>query len=206
MYINTILEETHKLLNSFNEDSLPQDTYLAGGSAISLQLGHRKSIDLDFFTRHEFNEDQWIQKLEKSYSLELFSKDWQTIIGDIESVKFSLFYYKYPLIKNLTPFENIKLASLEDLAAMKLDTVMSRGTKRDLVDIYFLAQKFGLDNLYKFYNQKFGNFEKREIMIKKALIYFDDAENDVEPNILVEFNWNGLKKYFVKNVKLSCLS
>ena len=193
MYINTILEETHKLLNSFNEDSLPQDTYLAGGSAISLQLGHRKSIDLDFFTRHEFNEDQWIQKLEKSYSLELFSKDWQTIIGDIESVKFSLFYYKYPLIKNLTPFENIKLASLEDLAAMKLDTVMSRGTKRDLVDIYFLAQKF-------------GNFEKREIMIKKALIYFDDAENDVEPNILVEFNWNGLKKYFVKNVKLSCLS
>lgn len=147
MYTNTILEDTHKLLTSFNRDSLPQDTYLAGGTAISLQIGHRKSIDLDFFTRHEFNEDQWIQKLEKNYNLELFNKDWQTIIGDIKNVKFSLFYYKYPLIKDLIQFENIKLASLEDLSAMKLDTVIARGTKRDLVDIYFLANKFGLESL-----------------------------------------------------------
>jgi hypothetical protein len=202
MYINTIPEETHKLLDSFNNDSLPLDTYLAGGTAISLQIGHRKSMDLDFFTKHEFNEDQWIQKLEKSYNLELFSKDWQTIIGDINNVKFSLFYYKYPLIKKLIQFENIKLASLGDLAAIKLDTVISRGTKRDLVDIYFLAQKFGLDNLYKFYDQKFGNFEEREIMIKKSLIYFDDAENDVDPNMLVDFKWGDLKTYFMKNVKL----
>lgn len=202
MYTNTILEETHKLLTSFNNNSLPTDTYLAGGTAIALQIGHRKSIDLDFFTKHEFNENQWIQKLEKSYNLELFSKDWQTIIGDINNIKFSLFYYKYPLIKDLIPFENIKLASLGDLAVIKLDTVISRGTKRDLVDIYFLAQKFGLDNLYKFYDQKFGNFEEREIMIKKSLIYFDDAENDVDPNMLVDFNWGDLKTYFMKNVKL----
>lgn len=99
-------------------------------------------------------------------------------------------------------FENIKLASLEDLSAMKLDTVISRGTKRDLVDIYFLAQKFGLESLYKFYDQKFGNFEEREIMIKKALIYFEDAENDADPNMLVDFDWIELKKYFLKNVKL----
>ena len=71
-----------------------------------------------------------------------------------------------------------------------------------MVDIYFLAQKFGLDNLYKFYDQKFGNFEEREIMIKKSLIYFDDAENDVDPNMLVDFNWGDLKTYFMKNVKL----
>lgn len=203
MYTNTILENTHKLLTLFGKESLPSNTYLAGGTAIALQLGHRKSIDLDFFTKNEFNEDQWVQKLEKEYNLKLFSKDWQTIIGNIYDVKFSLFYYKYPLINNLIDFENIKLASLEDLSAMKLDTVISRGTKRDLVDIYFLAQRFGLESLYKFYDQKFGNYEDRELMIKKALVYFDDAENDVDPNMLVDFNWDETKKYFLQNVKLN---
>lgn len=202
MYTNTVLKDTFKLLSTFNAESFPFDTYLAGGTAISLQIGHRKSLDLDFFTRHEFNEDQWIQKFEKNYGLKLFNKDWQTIIGEINNVKFSLFYYKYPLINDLVSFENIKIASLEDLSAMKLDTVISRGTKRDLIDIYFLAKKFGLDNLYKFYDQKFGNFADKEIMIKKALIYFDDAENDVEPNMIVDFKWGDLKRFFLNEVKL----
>lgn len=203
MFTNTLPESTLKLFKKLKLENLPNNTYLGGGTAIAIQLGHRKSVDLDFFTQTEFNENQWIQKLEKELELELINKEWQTIIGEIQKVKFSLFYYKYPLINNLIDVGNMKSASLEDLSAMKLDTVISRGTKRDLIDIYFLAQKFGLESMFKFYAEKFNNWEERAIMIKKALIYFDDAENDADPNMLVDFDWNELKKYFLKNVKLN---
>ncbi len=99
-------------------------------------------------------------------------------------------------------FYGIKLASLPDLSAMKLDTVISRGTKRDLIDIYFLAQKFSLPKMYEFYDKKFGNFKDREIMIKKALVYFDDAEKDETPDMLTPLDWDSLKIFFEKEVEL----
>ena len=92
------------------------------------------------------------------------------------------------------------MASLADLAAMKLDTVISRGTKRDLIDIYFLAQKLTLPKMFEFYNMKFGKFKERELMIKKALIYFEDAEQDETPNMLISFDWEKMKEFFKKEV------
>lgn len=202
MFTNILEEKTLKLLKSFKNKSLPEKTYLAGGTAIALQLGHRSSLDLDFFSENEFNENQWLQKLEKEFNFKLLQKDWQTLTGEIENVKFSLFYYKYPLIENKVSLDNLSIASLEDLSAIKLDTLISRGTKRDLIDIYFLAQKFGLENMYSFYDQKYKNWKDREIMIKKALIYFDDAEKDIDPKMLVDFKWEKLKDFFLNQVKL----
>ena len=202
MFEQTISSETLDLIKSFKKDSLPRDTYLAGGTAIALQLGHRKSLDLDFFTDTEFVESQWQQKLEKDIGFKLMQKDWQTLIGEIDGIKFSLFYYKYPLIEKSVEFYGTILASLEDLSAIKLDTVISRGTKRDLIDIYFLAQKFGLSKMFDFYDKKYGNFEEMELMIKKSLVYFDDAEKDEDPQMLVGFDWEELKKFFRKEINL----
>lgn len=201
MFEKILLEHTSKLLNLLKAKDLPNTSYLAGGTAIALQLGHRRSVDLDFFVRDYFSEDVWLQKLEQDFRFKLRQKDKQTLLGTIGKAKFSLLGYNYPLLEDLLMFNQIPVASLPDLAAMKLSTILSRGTKRDLIDIYFLAKKYGLKELFKFYDKKFGNLSDREVMIKKALIYFEEADEDEMPDILVPTDWKKIKSWFVKQVK-----
>ncbi|MDO8620992.1 MAG: nucleotidyl transferase AbiEii/AbiGii toxin family protein [Candidatus Levybacteria bacterium] len=198
MLNSVLLPETKNLLEKIRPKELPEESYLAGGTAIALQLGHRRSADLDFFTPREFVESQWEEKLKKELGFKLLKRDWQTLIGHIGKVKISLFAYKHKQITPKKLYGNIPIASLQDLAAMKLDTILGRGTKRDLVDIYFLSQKFGLKNLFKFYQKKYGNFEDRELMIKKALVFFDDADKDEMPDMLIEIDWDTIKKWFLE--------
>lgn len=200
---NVLSSQTDQLLKKLKPKNFPKNTYLGGGTAVALHLGHRRSNDLDFFTPSEFIEKQWEQKLKLELDFKLADRDWQTLIGDIKGVKISLFGYKYKLIGEFSKFYTIEIASLPDLSAMKLDTIIGRGTKRDLIDIYFLAQKFGLSELYKFYQKKYGNFYEREIMIKKALVYFEEADPDEMPAMLSEVKWEEVKEYFRKNVSLS---
>lgn len=203
MFKNVLSPSTDKFLQLIKQKNLPKGSYLGGGTALALHLGHRRSNDLDFFTPTEFIEKQWEQKLKLQLGFKLAKRDWQTLIGDIKGVKLSLFGYKYKLIGEFSKIYSVDVASLPDLSAMKLDTVIGRGTKRDLIDIYFLAQKLGLNMLYEFYQKKYGNFEEREIMIKKALVYFEEAEADEMPAMLSEVKWEEVKEYFRKNVSLS---
>lgn len=200
---NVLSSQTNQFLKKLKANNFPKNTYLGGGTAVALHLGHRRSNDLDFFTPTEFVEKQWEQKLKIELDFKLAKRDWQTLIGDIKGVKFSLFGYKYKLIGEFSKIYAVNIASLPDLSAMKLDTVLTRGTKRDLIDIYFLAQKFGLIKLYEYYQKKYSNFEEREIMIKKALVYFEEAEADEMPEMLIALNWEEVKKYFRKNISLS---
>lgn len=206
MMIETVLlADTKKLLNAFRVTHFPPDTYLAGGTAIALQVGHRRSQDLDFFTPSKFHESQWEQKLTRDWKFTLVQKDWQTLIGFISSVKFSLFHYQYPLLAQKEHYAGIAVASLSDLAAMKLDTMIARGTKRDFIDIFFLAKKFDMDMLFGFYQQKYGQLEEKELMIKKALLYFADADSDEMPDMLLPVSWNEVKQFFLKTIKTSSI-
>lgn len=172
MFEKVLLPQTKILFNKFTVNSLPKGFYLAGGTAVALHLGHRRSADLDFFTPSEFVESQWEKKLEKELNFKLVKRDWQTLIGTAKDAKISLFYYPHILINELDMIYSVPAASLPDLAAMKLETVIGRGTKRDLIDIYFLAQKFSLAKLFDFYQKKYKNLEEREIMIQKGLSFF----------------------------------
>jgi len=80
---------------------------------------------------------------------------------------------------------------------MKLDAVISRGTKRDFIDLYFLTKKFGADRMFEYYDQKYGHLEDREIMLRKALVYFTEADEDEMPRMLVPINWDAVKTYFL---------
>ena len=191
---------TKTLLDSLASGDFPQDTYLGGGTAIALWLGHRKSRDLDWFTPHEFDESMWQMKWESGHGFKLLSRDWQTLEGYIGGAKMALFHYKYPLTGAFGEYRGLKIAGLEDLAAMKLETIISRSTKRDFVDLYFLAKKFGLDKLFDYYDQKFGLLEERELMLKKALVYFSDAEDDEMPDMVDPLKWDEVKRYFLKSV------
>ncbi len=201
MFSSVLLPETKNLLQKIKPEELPQDSYLAGGTAVALQLGHRRSADLDFFTPKEFVENQWEEKLKKELEFKLLTRDWQTLIGHIGKVKISLFAYRYKQVAPKKLYGNIPIASLPDLAAMKLDTILGRGTKRDLIDIYFLAQKFTLKKLFGFYQKKYGNFEDRELMIKKALVFFEDADKDEMPDMIIKTDWDTIKRWLLEKIR-----
>lgn len=201
MFEEVLRPEAKKLLVRLTPANFPLKTYLGGGTAIALHLGHRRSADLDFFTPTEFAEAQWEQKLKKQLGFELIQRDWQTLVGAASGVKISLLGYHYPEIGKRERVYQTSVASLTDLAAMKLETVIGRGTKRDFFDIYFLAQKFSLPKLFGFYQGKFQNLKQREIMIKKALVFFEEADRDEMPDLLVPVAWQEVKRWMVDEVK-----
>lgn len=191
-------EPTRNLLSEYISEDLPKGAYLGGGTAIALQIGHRQSVDLDWFTPYEFNEKLWQMKWETRFGFNLTTRDWQTLSGNAKGVKTALYFYKYPLIEPTTSFNGIEIAGLKDLAAMKIDAVLSRGTKRDFIDIYFLSRQFGPEKLFEFYDQKYGHLDDREIMIRKALIYFADADEEEMPRMVEPLDWSAVKEYFLK--------
>jgi hypothetical protein len=203
MFEKVLSQKAKELLLRFKPGDFPSGSYLGGGTAIALQIGHRKSVDLDFFAPTEFDEGQWLQKLEEDFGFKLMQRDWQTLVGEAGGVKISLMGYKYPLINDLVNFYQMPIASLPDLAAMKLDAILGRGTKRDMIDIYCLAQKYSLAGLFEFYDKKYKSLEEREIMIKKALVYFVEADDDEMPDMIAQIDWNTVKEWLTAQVRNS---
>lgn len=198
MFTKTLLPDTIRAIELISDIEIVKNSYLAGGTALALRLGHRISVDLDFFTQEELEEKVLLANLEK---LPEFKKDgiaWRTVWGIIQNTKFSLFYYKYPIIDKTDEFMGLNLASLKDIAAMKIIAVGDRGTKRDFIDLYFLSKIYKLDEMLVFYDQKFGDLEEKIYHLIRSLDYFVDADIDTQiPDMLVEIpSWDKIKNFF----------
>jgi len=168
------------LLNDIYTWSLPTDTYMAGGTAVALYLNHRVSVDIDLFTDEEFYCGPIISSIGQRYATTVTNAaEKNTLIAIVANVRFSLFNYPYPLLKPLVnkPECNIKLASPEDIAAMKVVAITQRGTAKDFVDLNALMRAFGLslDCLISLVQKKYGVSEDYGYQIKRSLVYFDDA-------------------------------
>src|SRR3990167_1556964 len=123
MFTKTLLPDTVRAIKLVSDVPIVKQAYLAGGTALALRLGHRISVDLDFFTQEELEENLLLTDLER---LPEFKKDgvsWRTVWGKVGETKFSLFYYKYPLLKKPTEFMGIKILDLKDIAAMKISAL-----------------------------------------------------------------------------------
>ena len=204
MFLNSLSNPTKKALEKLDSSVFFSQThaYLAGGTALALHLGHRYSEDLDFFTRKKFIAQDILQLIAEIGRFQTNRVGWQTILGKFEDVKLSLFYYKYPLLaKEKIVYKNAKLASLEDIAAMKIAAIADRGTKRDFIDLFFLTKSLSLKEMLKFYNRKYKNLASRQTYILKSLFYFVDAEKDPMPEMIEKINWQEVKTFFEKEVK-----
>lgn len=199
MFTKTLLPDTFRAIKLISGIPEIQQAYLAGGTALALQIGHRISVDLDFFTLQEFDEQRLTLALT---SVKEFISDgvakW-TVWGKINKTKFSMFFYKYPLIGQTVPFEGIQLASLSDIAAMKIHAIEDRGTTRDFVDVYFLSKKYTLEEMLGFYQKKYGVLKDHLYGILRSLDYFEDAEQEHQmPNMIESVDWGEVKNYFRK--------
>jgi hypothetical protein len=156
------------------------DFYLAGGTALALLLGHRDSLDFDFFCPNSFSTVDLFQKIEQVFTGHIIvktqeAKDTLTIIID-EGVKVSFFAYPHKLVRPLLREDNFEIASLEDIACMKLAAITSRSLLKDYVDLYFILNKIALGKLLTFVKEKYSKIDAN--LILKSLVYFEDVEQE----------------------------
>ena len=179
--------------------------YLAGGTGLALQIGHRYSYDFDFFTPHAFNETTFVQRLSSVLpDFRLERQEWGTILGGIKDTRFTVFFYKYPLLFPPTLFQGIRIAHVKDIAAMKIAALADRGVKKDFVDLYFLIRKEGavtLGEVLELYERKYGVLAQNKLHIIKSLGYFDDADANEAPRMIQKVSWPAVKKFFLREQK-----
>lgn len=204
MFERTLSHNARNALAVLGERKLVDFAYLAGGTAAALQLGHRKSEDLDFFTPKKFDADLLAEKLRKTLSGFLAEKvSWRTIIAKIEKTKFSIFFYKYPVLFPAKDFLGVHILDLRDLAAMKIAAIADRGTKRDFVDLYFLFKDevVTLGECFDLYDRKYKALIQNKFHILKSLIYFKDADSQRMPPMLRNVTWREVKTFLEEEVK-----
>lgn len=200
MFTNTIAEPALKALELIKSKEFISSFYMAGGTACSIQIGHRISVDLDFFSNIKFDPTELLNKIKSDgIVLEKFEISDSTLKGWMGDAQLSFFYYPYELINPVVSFEeNVKLADLVDIGLMKLIAIASRGSKKDFVDMYFILKKYNLSEMFDYFEKKFGTDEVNRYHYLKSLVYYDDADTDPDPKMLIDFNWDEIKKYFVQ--------
>lgn len=179
LHEDVVEEKTYSLLKRLMSDSSLTKFNLVGGTALSLHLGHRKSVDLDLFTQTPFDAYFLMKHLSDNYGfVEGFIEN-NTLKGTIDHVYVDMLSYDYPFVKPLCIYEKwLRILDLTDLSAMKLSAITDSGTRlKDFVDISFLSSRMSLNDMLLSYEKKFKN--SNVISVLKALTYYDDIQNDI---------------------------
>jgi len=158
---------------------------------LALQIGHRKSIDIDLFGLLNVDFDVLTDELKSIGDLVVLgnSKNIHTYL--IDEIKVDIVHYEYPWLKNKIVIDEIHLASIEDIAAMKLNAIIGRGSKKDFIDLYYILQQFDLAQLMSFYGQKFR--DGSSFLVLKSLVYFEDADLEAMPRMFEDLSWEEVK-------------
>lgn len=191
LHLSTVDAQTLELLRKLQQLPILRHTRLVGGTALALQIGHRKSIDLDFFGLIEASSQELIEALRALGNLIILKDSTNIHIYILNGVKIDIVNYNYPWIDEAIESDDIRMASLKDIAAMKVTAVVGRGTKKDFIDIRFLLQDLSLEQLLGFYSQKYP--EASPFMALKSLAYFEDAEEEMMPYMFSELTWEEVK-------------
>lgn len=167
--------------------------YLGGGTAIALQVGHRRSIDFDWFTEAPtLDMDRAADAFRTLQGFALELRDQGTLIGAVNGVRVACFEYRYPRLESLVEDGGVRLASLLDLAAMKLLAIAQRGSRKDFVDVHVLLDHgLALPQMLAAFQRKFDVASRMSAL--RGLVYFDDAEQEPMPEMLIPLDWPALK-------------
>ena len=173
----------YDILDNKRLDLLPffknfkKDFYLGGGTALALQIGHRDSVDFDFFKKGELDTQKLfgdLGEIFKSHPILKVQEEFNTLSLIIfDDIKLSFFGYKYKLIRGLIYEEDLNLASIEDIGCMKLSAITGRASNKDYIDLYFILQDIDLAELLEQSSKKFPDLDRN--LILKSLVYFEDV-------------------------------
>ncbi len=201
LHFETVSEELASLLHKLMAAAELENFYLVGGTALALRFGHRKSIDLDLFTHHPFEASRLSQWIEGNYSLREAATAQNTLVGQINGIKTDFIAHQYPLIEGVETIDGIRMLSVADIAAMKLNAIANRGSKKDFWDYALLLDEYDRKTLLSFFAQKYPNASRWNV--EKSLSYFDDAEQDPDPIDLTGQTWDQVKAVILSNNKFN---
>ena len=202
MYWNIFDNSSYELLKKISEVISIDDYYMIGGTALSLQLGLRESYDFDFCVKGEFNNEVLLEELKSVGNVEVIQNQKGTCDVLLNGVQVSFFYYPNKVLKDFVKPEEmpkLKIASVLDIAIMKVVAIGGRGAKKDFFDLYNIIKKCNItvDELVNGLVQKCGN-NVNYLNIIMGLSYFEDAEDEILPDTFVPYNWENIKKFFIE--------
>lgn len=202
MYWNIFDEERYRLLKNITETVSLNNYYMIGGTALSLQLGLRESFDFDFCVPEQFNNEMLLEEFRTLGEVEVKQNQKGTCDVILNGVQVSFFYYPNNMVNKLVQVEEmpkLKLASVLDIAAMKITAIGGRGSKKDFFDLYNILNMsdFPVEELVEALIKKCGN-NVNYVNTIMGLSYFEDAENEILPKVFVEYDWNQIKEFFCK--------
>ena len=196
LHYETVDEGTLGLLKQLQSLDILSEMRLVGGTSLALQIGHRKSIDIDLFGILNVEFDILIDELKTLGEVVLLknSKNIHSLL--INDIKVDIVNYNYKWLKNKMTIDNIYIATIEDIAAMKLNAIMGRGSKKDFIDLYFILKNYTLSTLIDLYSQKYH--DGSIFLVLKSLAYFDDADEQEMPFMFHNTSWQTMKNNIKK--------
>jgi hypothetical protein len=172
--------------------------YLAGGTALALHLGHRRSRVFDFFRNKEFLPQDLLSRLRDAGEPTVLQEAAGTLSVLLGGVPTSFFHYDYPLLRPLvdSPW-GVLLADVDDIAAMKISALAGRGSRKDFVDLYVYARDVApLDQAFVRFREKYRGVTVDPYHLLRSLSFFEDAEAEAMPEVLGDIPWDSVKAFF----------
>lgn len=203
MHIECLTPAAVKVLKALKGAVQARKCVLAGGTAVALHLGHRRSIDFDFFSELPFSSDRLFREIRPAgRDVQTLQEEEGTLTVLVDDVKVSFFHTPYPFVEKKSVLFGIPVASLIDIASMKILAITQRGARRDFVDLYFILQDVPFARIAQNMMSRFGPDRVNPVVIGKALAYFGDADSDPEPVYPGKrTDWKIVKKYFTNHVQ-----
>ncbi len=206
---NTIKPQLRNILSWLMADEIFHPFRLVGGTALSLQLGHRESVDIDLFTDIPYGEINFdfIDKHLKDNFEYVDSTDVPVAMGKSyfignsaeDCIKLDLFYTD-PFIQPALKIDNIRLATLAEITAMKIDVVSRGARKKDFWDLHELLDSFTIPEMIRLHEERYP-YSHDPYEILGNFTNFEIADNDFEPICLKGKYWELIKLDFVEAIE-----
>ena len=198
--IQTIHTNTLELLKSLASQPELAHTRLVGGTALALQYGHRQSIDLDFFGKLPEDKEELVEMTIRVGNVLVTNRSKMILQTVINQVKVDFVdYSRYAWIDEPVLGDGFVLASDKDIAAMKVNAIIGRGTRKDFIDLYVLLLRYSLSEIMAFYKQKYPEFSEYRALL--SMTYFEDAEMQDMPKMFIDTSWDTMKSTIIEAVK-----
>lgn len=204
LHLTTVDKTTYNLLQEIIKTSFIKNNFaLACGTSLALQIGHRTSVDLDFFCPYEFNvkELEIILETSQVYQFQYTENNSRILFGFINQIKCDFIHDPARLLEPFKTMDGVNYYSIADIAAMKLHTVCGRGKKKDFFDVYVLLKKYSWRTLLQWFIQKYDAHQL--YILSRSILYFEDAENDpdIQGHSPYNQNWIEIKKCITDTCK-----
>jgi len=197
---STITTQMRQVLEFIGQQEFATRFYLAGGTALALQLGHRRSIDLDFFSER----DELLRPMRREI-IQVLTPFAPQVIEDVDGnlllivagLQVGFFSYGYHLLETPAEVLQVPVASLVDIGLMKLDALISRGSRKDFYDLYVILQQISLAELLALGKHKYPYARDFELMAVESLVLFDNADQDHQPELFIDLSWEEVRSFFI---------